>query len=284
MLWSHGIIVQTGFKLFAKMNPSFVLLMVFHLVGVVFNVRMLVSCFKDKTKYTILQKCRPVMVSQCILQLALLTCNAYEATRTFGSHQGAERCGTNNVLMSSVGFLMIYNILAMLAIEHNTIVGLKRELSSRVAFLIFGIIMSGILLLMCMFSAQELCASYITLTVACSLLMILILWVLWRVCTQVEHDALKTSTDTSTLLDFLSKNKTAVFFSVLIFLAIVLEIILEIISSEAVSFQEFQDIKLSEKVIFLYVMSFAVGISLPLHFLQIIECSPTEEEVKCILV
>ncbi|KAL9970233.1 hypothetical protein ACROYT_G022573 [Oculina patagonica] len=261
------------------MNASYFVLMAFHLVGVLFNLRMLASCFKDKAKYTILQKCRPFMIFQCILQLTLLACNAYEVTRAFDSQQIAEWCGTNGVVMSSVGFLMIYNVLAMLAIEHHTIVGLKRQVSPRIAILIFGIIICGILFLMCFFSAPELCASNIALTVACSWLMILILWVIWRVCTHVDHDATKTSTETyGTLPEFLRKNKTAVFFSALIFLAIVVKIFLDVISSGASSFQEFLVIRFLERVIYLYIMCFAVSISLPLHFLQIIESSPKEAE------
>ena len=266
------------------MNASYLLLMALHLVGVLFNVRMLASCFKDKAKYTILQKCRPFVICQCILQLALLGCNAYDVTRAFGSQQGAEWCGTNSVLMSSLGFLMIYNVLAMLAIEHHTIVGLKRALSPKVAMVIFGIIICGILFLMSVLSASELCASNIALTVACSLLMVLILWVLWRVCTHVDHDATKLSTESSTLLDFVSKNKATVFFSALIFLAIVLKIFLDVIGSVASSFREFQAVNFLERVIYLYVMCFAVGISLPLHFQQIIEFSPKEKEEKAILV
>ncbi|KAL9970230.1 hypothetical protein ACROYT_G022570, partial [Oculina patagonica] len=117
------------------MDPSYVFLMALHLVGVLFNIRMLASCFKDKAIYTILQKCRPAMITQCILHLSLLALNANEVTRAFRSEQGHEWCGTTNVLMTSVGFLMIYNLLAILAIEDHTIVGLKREVSTKVAML-----------------------------------------------------------------------------------------------------------------------------------------------------
>lgn len=226
------------------------------------------------------------MICQCILQVTLLALNANEAIIAFGKERRQEWCGSNSVLMTSAGFLMIYNVLAMLAIEHHTIVGLRRELSPKVAMLMFGIITFGIFFSICVFSVKELCASYATLTVACSLLLFLILWVLWRVCTHVDHHTTtKTSTEPSALLDFLSKNKTAVFFSALIVLAIVFKIILDVISSVVFNFQEeFQGIQFFEKVIFLYVMCFAVGISLPLHFQKLIDFTPKEADEKAILV
>lgn len=224
------------------------------------------------------------MICQFFLQVALLALNANEATTTFGKERSqTEWCGTNSVLMTSAAFLMTYNVLAMLAIEHHTIVGLRREPSPRVALLMFGIITFGIVISVSVFSATELCTSYTTLTITCSMLMLLILWALWRLCTYVDHDTPKTTTETSALLDFLSKNKTVVFFTVLIVLAIVLKIILDVFSSVLFNFQpveeEFQGIQFLEKVIFLYATCFAVGISLPLHFQNLIDFIPKEVDI-----
>lgn len=223
------------------------------------------------------------MICQFILQVTLLALNANEATTTFGKERSQKWCGTNSVLMTSVGFLMTYNVLAMLAIEHHTIVGLRGAPSPNVALLMFGIITFGIVISVSFFSVTELCTSYTTLTVTCSMLMLLILWALWRLCTYVDHDTLKTTTQTSALLDFLSKNKTVVFFSALTVLAIVLKIILDVLSFVPFKFQpveeEFQGIQFFEKVIFLYVMCFAVGISLPLHFQNLIDFIPKEVDV-----
>ena len=224
------------------------------------------------------------MICQFFLQVALLVLNANEATTTFGKERSqTEWCGTNSVLMTSAAFLMTYNVLAMLAIEHHTIVGLRREPSPRVALLMFGIITFGIVISVSVFSVTELCTSYTTLTITCSMLMLLILWALWRLCTYVDHDTPETTTETSALLDFLSKNKTVVFFTVLIVLAIVLKIILDVFSSVLFNFQpveeEFQGIQFFEKVIFLYATCFAVGISLPLHFQNLIDFIPKEVDM-----
>jgi len=251
---------------------------------------MFASCFKDKAKYTILQKTKPFMLCQCIIQVAILALNANEATTTFEKehHGSKEWCGTNSVLMTSLGFLMIYNVLAMLAMEHHAMVGLRREPSSKVALLMFGLLTFGIVLSITAFSVTELCASYTTLTVACSLLMFVILWVLWRVCTYVDHETPKISTETFSLLYVLNKNKNVLFFSTLIVLAVVLKIILDVVSSVVFNYQEVEDefksLQFIEKVLFLYIICFAAGISLPLHFQNLIDFIPKEADEKGILV
>lgn len=276
-------------ELISIMCITYLLLLAFHLVGLFFNIQMFASCFKDKAKYTILQKTKPFMLCQCIIQVALLALNANLATTTFENehHSSKEWCGTNSVLMTSVGFLMIYNVLAMLAIEHHAMVGLRREPSPKVALLMFGILTFGIVLSITAFSVTELCASYTTLTVACFLLMFVISWVLWRVCTYVDHETPKISTETFSLLYVLSKNKTVLFFSTLIVLAVVLKIILGVVSSVVFNFQdvdEFKSIQFFEKVLIRYIICFAAGISLPLHFQNLIDFIPKEADEKAILV
>ena len=270
------------------MEPCYRLLMMFHLFGLFYNVRLLRSCFKDKTKYAVLQKSRPLMICQSILQLILLSLNANEATMAFTNEQQEEWCGTNSILMTSVGFLMIYNILAMLAIEHHTIVGLTKAISPKVALIFLVVISTGIGLLLVVSSAAYLCSSHLAITVACLLIMGLVLVVSWRICTHTEDDTEELA-DTTTLLNFLSKNKMSVFYTILISLGITTIIALDVVCSVAYRFQEseetFQSLRFVERVIYLYVMCFAVGISLPLHFRQIIECGCVQEtDVKAIEV
>ena len=227
------------------------------------------------------------MICQSILQLILLSLNANEATIAFTNKHEQEWCGTNSILMTSVGFLMIYNILAMLAIEHHTIVGMTNAISPKVAMLVFGIMICGVALVLGIFSAEALCTSHVAITVACSLIMVLVLLVSWRICTYADDDTVPLE-ETSTLLSFLSKNKMSVFYSILIALGIIAIIVLDVISSVACSVQQseemFQNIKFVERVIYLYVMCFAVGISLPLHFKKIIECCAEEADQKTIVV
>ncbi|KAJ7379677.1 hypothetical protein OS493_014081 [Desmophyllum pertusum] len=249
---------------------------------------MLASCFKDKAKKTVLQKCRPFMIFQCILHLTLLALNTNEAVKAFGNDQGQKWCGTNSVLMTSVGFVMTFNILAILAIEDHTILCLKREVSpaeAMAATLVAGMISCGVLFWAGVLSVEGLCSSHIASIVACSLLWLLTSWVLWRICTQVE--LVTRSTETSLLLDFLNKNKMAVFFSALIVVCIILIIILDVISSVVSSFEqteeEFQDIKSFERVIYLYVMCFAAGVALPSFFQQLLDSSDNGSDEKVLM-
>ncbi|XP_078373610.1 uncharacterized protein LOC144657172 [Oculina patagonica] len=264
------------------MNPSYMFLMALHLVGVLFNIRMLASCFKDKAKYTILQRCRPVMITQCILHLSLLALNANEVTKTFSSEQGHEWCGTTSVLMTSVGFLMIYNLLAILAIEDHTIVGLKREVSTKVAMLgtfIAGVISCGMLFWASAVSTSELCVSYLASSVACTLMMFLLLLLAFRICTQTAHDSAKTSTDeTSLWLSILSKNKIAVFLTVFCIVFEVLSIVFTSIRAQE-SIAQFQESRFFQKIFYLNIIWFAVGIALPVIFRQFIDSNAANAKV-----
>ena len=271
------------------MNPSYLILMALHLVGVLFNIRMLASCFKDKASHTILRKSRPFMVWQCILQVTLLVLNADEVTRAFGE-QGPEWCQTKRILITSVGFFIIYNLLAILAVEDHTIVCLKRELSPKVAMsgiLTAGIVSCGILFWLEAVSSLTLCVSHIASSFASILMILFLLLLAFRISTQAEQDTVKPSTEeTSLLLSFLSKNKTAVFFTAFITLfctiLAVFQILGAVVSCVSVvtsaytqeNYAEFpHGVGFLQKMLYLNIIWFAVGIALPVIFRQLIDSS-----------
>lgn len=64
------------------------LTMAVHLIGVSFNLRLLLSCFKDKQRNIFLEKCRPIMVFQCVLQLTVLAMNANRTGKMFNYFDG----------------------------------------------------------------------------------------------------------------------------------------------------------------------------------------------------
>ena len=65
--------------LFSTMTLLITLLMAtLDLAGFIFDLRMLRSCFKDKTKYTFLQKCRTLAICQCACQVIILLADAVE--------------------------------------------------------------------------------------------------------------------------------------------------------------------------------------------------------------
>lgn len=158
------------------------------------------------------------MISQCILHLALLALNANDVTKAISNEDVQEWCRPIDVLMSSVGCIMIYNILAMLAVEQHSIVGLKREVSPKAAMLatlMAGIISCGILFWASVIYKDKLHVCQITSTTVCSLISIIILWVAWRICTHVD------TTETSFPLKDVSKNKTIVFLTALYVVCVV---------------------------------------------------------------
>lgn len=269
------------------MDPIYLFLMALHLVGVLFNIRTLASCFQDKAKYTILHKSRPFIIFQCILHLSLLALNAGEVTRAFSSRQTYEWCGTNSVLMSSVGFLMIFNLVAILAVEDHAIVGLKREVSPKVAMsgtVIAGCFSCGVLLWASSASTPELCVSYLVSSIACTLLMFLLFLLAFSICTQVEHDIAKTSTyQTSLWLSFLSKNKTVIFYITVIVICLTLAffevfgtVVTNIRTQE--SYSEFLQSRFFQKIFYLNIIWFAAGIALPVIFRQLIDSGTGDGE------
>ena len=276
-------------KVIIAMNPSYLIMMVLHLVGVLFNIRMLASCFKDKASHTILQKSLGFIVWQCILQVTFLVLNADEVTRAFGD-QGPEWCQTNRILMTSVTLFIIYNLLAILAVEDHTIVCLKRELSPRVAMsgtLAAGVTSCGILFWVGAIFSPALCASFIASSFTSTLMIFLLLLLAFRICTQTDQDTMTSSTEeTSLLLSFLSKNKTAVLLTAFVALVCatvaVFQLLGTVVSFVSVvtsvytqeTYIEFPHrVGSLQKIFYLNIMWFAVGIALPEIFRQLIDSS-----------
>lgn len=268
------------------MNVIYSLLLTFHVVGVLFNLLLMMSCFRDKEKYTLLQKSRAVIIFQSVLHVALLALGAHESMKTFSDEEQWGWCTTDSALIIFVSFGLVYNLLAMLSIEYHTMICLKRPLSPLVAMLgtlIAGISTPGFFFWAGFFTDEELCISQTASTVASTLLLVLLLSIVWQVCTQTEHAATKTksSTDSSHgLLNSLRKSKASVSVTALFLFCVGLALFLEAIRSNA-GFEEIEQLKkimFFERVFYLYIMCFGVGISLPVIFLQIIDSSANDEQ------
>ena len=80
------------------------------LAGIVLNTRMLWSCFKDKTKYKFLQKCRSLTISQCACQIIILVTNAVQSWPGFEF----ESCNVFGGLLITMNFLLACNMVAIL--------------------------------------------------------------------------------------------------------------------------------------------------------------------------
>ncbi|CAH3036277.1 unnamed protein product [Pocillopora meandrina] len=106
------------------------LTMAVHLIEVSFNLRLLLSCFKDKQRNIFLEKCRPIMVFQCVLQLTVLALNA-------------NRTGKIDELIYLLWPFLLYNMLGIITMTDHAIIGHNREPSSEEAIpvlLIAGVV------------------------------------------------------------------------------------------------------------------------------------------------
>ena len=276
-------------------NASYLILIAFHLVGVLFNIRMLASCFKDKASHTILHKSWQLMVWQCILQLTLLVLNADEVARAF-SEQEQEGCRTKRILLTSVGLFMVYNLLALLAVEDPTIVCVKRELSPKAAMkgtLTAGVITCGILFWVGAVSSPVPCVSHIASSFASTLMILFLLMLVFRICTQADHSMKSSTAETSLLLSFTRKCKTAVFltaFAALVCIALaIVQLLSTVVSCVSVvnsfytqeNYAEFwPGVGFLQKIFYLNIIWLAVGIALPVTFRQLIDSSVDVKEIS----
>ena len=76
------------------------------LTGIIFNLRMLRSCFKDKTKYTFLQKCRTLAICQCACKVVTLVADAAESWKGLET-ESRETCNVLSI-KSSIKFYAFF--------------------------------------------------------------------------------------------------------------------------------------------------------------------------------
>ena len=111
------------------------------LAALVFNVRMLRTCFKDKTKYKFLQRGRILVICQCTCQVTILVTDAIESWKGFAS-QLREYCNIYRILSLSVMFFQACNLTAILTIyfKRRETSG-NRELSTKLK--VFAVLSLG---------------------------------------------------------------------------------------------------------------------------------------------
>lgn len=164
---------------------------------------------------------------------------------------------------------------------------LKRELSPKVAMLgtlTVGITSSGVLFWAV--SSPALCASHITSSFASTLMILVLVLLAFRMCTQA--DTRKPSTnETSLLFSLISKNKKAVFltpFVALVCSTLALFQFLGTVVTCVYAPQRYADfphgVGFIQKIFFLNIIWFVVGIGLPVIFRQLINLSFNAKEIS----
>ena len=96
---------------------SVLLLVVLDLAGLYFNGQMLRVCFKRASKPRVLhQNYRPLVISQFLYQMSILTMNSIEVLDVLDVQQVRRMCSFFNILWACVNVILVSNLTAILII------------------------------------------------------------------------------------------------------------------------------------------------------------------------
>ena len=275
------------------MSLILLLMAVLDLAGVFFNIRMLRSCFKDTTKYTILQKCKTISICQCACQVIILVTGAVESWTGFHD-QFRESCIVFKLLWISVMFLQACNITAILIIDSDhSLVCRNRDVSSKLkmaATLFWGFVGSTMIWWYSCFP-QEFISPMTFIVIQLILLVMFVVLLLAAGSRNNIHDQLN-NTNTDTLINsslvwkFCKENKRPVFFITLLLICLV--VILSglyrtVHPSESLLSQDFEQTRVFKEALHSFIPMFVDGIVLPVTFSDWIDSSDQEgNEMKLI--
>ena len=116
------------------MDVNYFILTALHVIGTLLNLRFLVSCLKNKEKYTILRKRRLLMIFQSFTQLVFLEMNSEEAMKAFSNESRQNTfnymylCNVGSGLLISYGSLLNFQfiLLGMICARYRSNLFTKR--------------------------------------------------------------------------------------------------------------------------------------------------------------
>ena len=245
------------------------------LAGIIFNLQMLRSCFKDKEKYTFLQKCRTLAICQCVCQVIILLADGLEMSEGLKT----ESCNIVRVLSNSTLFFQGSNLMAILIISfdqpraHGTSrLCTKLKISAALSLGLFG---SAIIWWNSYFSQDRLHIFQMTplpvlFVVSVAFIVLLFAWDARNIIhDKVEDDPQEASMETCSLLwNVLQEYRRQVLF---IFLLLVCLLVVLSWSPRATEYEVLKD------ALYSAISRFVVGIVLPVTFTDLIESSKQEE-------
>ena len=127
-----------------KMNLIYLVLAAVDLAGIFFNIGMLRSCFKEKTKNTFVQRKRMLAIWQVICQATILVMDAAKSWNGFDV-QPRESCNAFRVMSSIVMLIQACNITVIMIIyldhymaDQNQKLSSKLKIAGAVSLGIFG--------------------------------------------------------------------------------------------------------------------------------------------------
>jgi len=245
------------------------------LAGIIFNMRMLRSCFKDKTKYTFLQKFRALAICQCACQVVILVADAVESWKGLET-QPRESCNVFRVLSSSALFFQGCNLIAILIIyfDQPTAHGAS-ELCSKLKIstaLSLGFTGSAMIWWYTCSSQEFLfqMALRVIFVVSVAFVVLLFAWDARNtIQDQLEDDTQQASMNTCSLLwKVLKEHRRSV-----LFITLLLVCLLIILSGSPRSAEN----EALKDALYSVITRFVVGIVLPVTFTDLIESSKHDE-------
>ena len=272
---STSITTRVSFSV-STMSLIYTLLMAaLDLAGIIFNLQMLRSCFKDKEKYTFLQKCRTLAICQCVCQVIILLADGLEMSEGLKT----ESCNIVRVLSNSTLFFQGCNLTAILIISFDqpTAHGTSRlctklKISAALSLGLFG---SAIIWWNSYFSQDRLHIFQMTplpilFVVSVAFIVLLFAWDARNIIhDKVKDDPQEASMKTCPLLwNVLQEYHRPVLF---ILLLLVCFLVILSWSPRAAENEVLKD------ALYSVITRFVVGIVLPVTFTDLIESSKQEE-------
>ena len=273
------------------MNLECVILMAFlDLAAVVFNVRMLLSCFKDKTKYKFLQRGRILAICQWACQVTILVSDAAETWKGFASQHG-EYCNIYRILSLSVMFFQACNLTAILTIYfERPVTRGHRAPSTKVkisAVLSLGCTGSVMIWWYNCLSPEIVSQMALIAVFAATVISIIVLVIDAAARNMNIQDRQEENTPEASLWKFCKETKRSVFF-ITLFSLFIMCLVVSLSGeprSESTLSQDFEKRFALMEALYLVYIRYIVGIVLPLALSGLIDSSyEGKNEMKTILI
>ena len=261
----------------------FLLLTVLDFVGVYFNMRMLAYCFKDKTKYKFLQKCRGLSIFQSACQFVIVITGAVDSWRIFNDRSYNPGQPYNVVKLFSISFTFVQacNLTAILCIdsEHPLVTFRHQDRCSKLkiaAAVTLGLIGSSMIWWFSCFPHY-----YISVTVFITVRFIFIaLFIILLLAAgfkylkdDFEDTTSKVFIDCEVLWNICKENKRPTLFIATLLLCLVM-----VLSGFLLDREKHALMVTNFEIIYDFIMRFVVGIILPVTFSDLIEKSSFDDE------
>ena len=264
------------------MNLIYLLLAAVDLAGVFFNIRMLRTCFKDKTKNTFLQRSRMVAIWQVACQATILGMDAVELWNGFDV-QPRDSCNVFRVLSISMKFIEACNIIVIMIIYVDHYMGYQNQemLSTKLKLTVavsLGII-GSVITWWYSCGSQEILSQKAVKVMA----ILCVAFVVFLTSSALRNNTIGLSEDITTEASMdtcpslfrraYKYDKKLIFFIALLLLAFVL--ILSNVPRLSLHFKE---------TCFLFITRFVVSVTLPLTVIDMVDSIHQEEDAKKVVV